>query len=241
MMDGGGSGGGPMKPVSRSVTTEVERQRRLEAGPPPSHPDARRSRPEARDPIDVDDRVARLQMLAALALGVVLVSGSLYVWRRPKHDAELEKAAASQAAQTAALGEPAVATIVKKEALVLVGDPRVVGCQDLGPGKTEGAACGTAEPLAAALKKAIVDNEACLPPSEGAGNIEFVADFQFERKRLTVTAPQSTRTVKSSRAAVGCASAIKRSLLAAGSLSLPHEHPRMKVAAQASYATRSPQ
>ncbi|RYZ67959.1 MAG: hypothetical protein EOP08_01635, partial [Proteobacteria bacterium] len=68
-----------MKPVSRSVTTEVERQRRLEAGPPPSHPDARRSRPEARDPIDVDDRVARLQMIAALALGVVLVSGSLYV------------------------------------------------------------------------------------------------------------------------------------------------------------------
>lgn len=229
MMDGPGGGktGGPFKPVSRSVS---------EAGPPPSHPDARRSRPESRDPIDVDDRVARLQMLVGLALGVVLVSGSMYFWRRPKQDAEHDKVAA---AQVAALGEPAVATVTKKEQLVLVGDPRVIGCQDPGPNKTEPGACGAAEPLAAALKKAIVDNEACLPPSEGAGQIEFVADFQFERKRLTVTAPQSSRTVKSSRASIGCATAVKRSLLAGGALGLAHDHARMKVAAQASYAARA--
>lgn len=224
----GGRAGGPLKPVSRSVS---------DAGPPPSHPDSRRSRPDTRDPIEVDDRVQRLQMLVALALGVVLVSGSLYVWRRPLRDAELEKASAA----TAVLGTPAVATVVKKEALVLVGDPRVVGCQNPGPGKTELSACGTGDPLAAALKQAILDNEACLPPSEGAGNIEFVADFQFEKKRLTVTAPQSTRTVKSSRASVGCAAAIKRSLVAAGALALPHDHARMKLAAQASYAARTTQ
>lgn len=209
-------------------------------GPPPSHPDARRSKPDARDPLDGDDRVARLQMLVALALGVLLVSGSLYVWRRPTHDADAEKAVAAQAAQTA-LGEPALAVVTKKEPIVLVGDARVLACQDPGPNKTEGAACGTGEPLGLALKKAIADNEACLPPSEGAGSIEFVADFQFERKRLTVTAPISTRTVKSSRAAVGCAAAIKRSLLAGNALGLPHEHARMKVAAQASYAARAPQ
>lgn len=226
MMDGGGKSGGPFKPVSRSVEG---------SGPPPSHPDARRSRPESRDPIDVDDRVARLQMLVGLALGVVLVSGSLYVWRKPKRESDHEKAAA---AQVAALGEPAVAIVAKKEALVLVGEPHVIGCQDPGPGKTEASACGSAEPLAVALKKAIVENEACLPPNEGAGQIEFVADFQFEKKRLTVTAPQSSRTVKSSRAAIGCATAVKRSLLASGALGLAHDHARMKVSAQASYAAR---
>lgn len=211
-------------------------------GPPPSHPDARRSKPDARDPLDVDDRIARLQMLVALALGVLLVGGSLYVWRRPGRDAdaEAEKSIAAQAAQTT-LGEPAVAVVTKKEPIVLVGDARVIGCQDPGPGKVEGAACGTGDPLGQALKKAIADNEACLPPSEGAGSIEFVADFQFERKRLTVTAPISTRSVKSSRASVGCAAAIKRSLLAGGALALPHEHARMKVAAQASYAARPAQ
>ena len=223
--------GGPLKPVSRSVS---------DAGPPPSHPDARRSKPDARAPLDVDDRIARLQMLVALALGVLLVSGSLYVWRRPKHDDGTDKAVAAQAAQSA-LGEPGLAVVTKKEPIVLVGDARVLGCQDLGPGKTEAAACGAGEPLGAALKKAIADNEACLPPSEGAGSIEFVADFQFERKRLTVTAPTSTRTVKSSRASVGCAAAIKRSLLAGGALGLAHDHARMKVAAQASYAARAPQ
>lgn len=209
-------------------------------GPPPSHPDARRSKPDARDPLDIDDRIARLQMLVALALGVLLVGGSLYVWRRPQHDVEAEHAIAAQASQTA-LGEPALAITTKKEPVVLVGDARVIACQDPGPGKTEGAACGTGDVLGVALKKAIVDNEACLPPSEGAGSIEFVADFQFERKRLTVTAPVSTRTVKSSRASVGCAAAVKRSLLAGGALSLPHEHARMKVAAQASYAARPAQ
>lgn len=222
--------GGPLKPVSRSVPS---------AGPPPSHPDARRSKPDARWPLEVDDRIARLQMIVALALGLLLVSGSLYVWRRPKPD-DAEKAVAALAAQGTA-GEPSVAVISKKEPIVLVGEARVLGCQDLGPGKTEASACGTGEPLGLALKKAIADNEACIPPSEGAGSIEFVADFQFERKRLTVTAPISTRTVKSSRASVGCAAAIKRSLLAAGALSLPHEHARMKVAAQASYAARAPQ
>ncbi len=224
--------GGPLKPVSRSLA---------DAGPPPSHPDSRRSRPDPREPLDGDDRIARLQMLVALALGALLVSGSLYVWRRPsKHDDGVDKAVAAQTALTT-LSEPSTAVITKKEPLVLVGDARVLGCQNLGPGKTEAAACGTGEPLGAALKKAITDNEACLPPSEGAGSIEFVADFQFEKKRLTVSAPTSTRTVKSSRASVGCAAAIKRSLLAAGALSLPHDHARMKLAAQASYAARPAQ
>ena len=225
-----------MKPVSRSVSGESG-PLSTRGGPPPSHPDSRRSRPDARDPIDVDDRIARLQMFVALALGLLLVSGSLYLWRRPKPEAEAKRTLSTQ---SSALGEPAVAAIGKKEPLVLVGDPRVISCQDPGPGKSELAACGAGAELGAALKKAILDNEACLPPSEGAGTIELVADFQFERKRLTVSAPQSTRTIKSSHAAVGCAAAIKRSLLAGGALALPHEHARMKVAAQASYAARTP-
>lgn len=218
---------GDVKPVSRSVP---------DAGPPPSHPDVRRSRPDPNDPLALSDNAHRLQMLVALLLGAVLVSASLYVWRRPKTERDATAAAALQAsAQPAA---SAVAMAVAKDPVVLVGDPRVIGCQDPGPGKTEPSACGAGEPLAVALKKAIVDNEACLPPSEGAGTIEFLADFQFERRRLTITAPQSSRSVKSSRAAVGCATAVKRSLLAAGALNLAHDHARMKLTVQASYAAR---
>ena len=224
--------GEPLKPVSRSVPPAK--------GPPPSHPDSRRSKPDARDTFDAGEGIARLQMLLALALGVVLVGGSLYVWRRPKPDAAEPAAVAALAAGAPrASAEPAAVAITKKEPIVLVGEPRVQSCQDLGPGKTD--ECGVAEPLGAALKKAIVDNEACLPPSEGAGSIEFVADFQFEKKRVTVTAPQSSRTVKSSRASVGCAAAVKRSLVAGGALALPHDHARVKVAAQASYAARAAQ
>ncbi len=212
------------KPVSRSVP---------DAGPPPSHPDVRRSRPESHDPTALSDHAQRLQMLIALLVGALLVSASLYVWRRPKLEPVVIAATESSVPSTA-LAMPAAA----QEPLVLVGEPRVIGCQDPGPGKTEVSACGTGAPLAVAFKKAIADNEACLPASEGAATLEFVADFQFERRRLTITAPQSTRTVKSSRAAIACATAVKRSLLAAGALSLEHEHARMKLSAQASYAAR---
>lgn len=212
------------RPVSRSVP---------DTGRPPSHPDVRRSRPESHDPTALSEHAQRLQMLIALLLGAVLVSASLYVWRRPKVES-VTIAATESSAPSAMLAMSAAAA----EPLVLIGDPRVIGCQDPGPGKTEVSACGAATPLAAALKKAIADNEACLPTSEGAATLEFVADFQFTKRRLTVTAPQSSRTVKSSRAAIACATAVKRSLLAAGALNLEHEHARMKLSAQASYAAR---
>lgn len=194
----------------------------------------RRPRAVARDPELDDERVARLQLVFALLIGAFVVGGVLFFWRAPAA-AALEPPPAPSAAK---LGVPEAAPAAK-EPLVLVGEPRAQACHASSDPKAEGGPCGDIAALATTLKQAVRDNEACLPLGEGAGTLEYAVDLQFDKKRITVTAPQATRTIKSSKAAVGCANAVKRSLTQAGALSLPHHWARVKVVVQASYAARA--
>src|SRR5438105_2627908 len=116
-----------MPPSSPNDNDDTQR------GPLPSAPASVRPsdpRPPSRhsfptlDGIDSGDSPpARLQMIVALILGLVLVAIPLYLWRRPR----AESIAASSGPDA---GMAAFAPLPVEETRVVLGEPRVRECQD---------------------------------------------------------------------------------------------------------------
>src|SRR5258708_6048021 len=83
------------------------------------------------------DRSLRLELLAALGLGVVLVAVGLYLWRRPHVPADpLRGETATVPAAVPADDGGAVASVdAGRPSQVTLSDARVLGCHDRGPRK----------------------------------------------------------------------------------------------------------
>jgi hypothetical protein len=175
------------------------------------------------------DRPARLQMIVALILLLVLVAIPLYLWRRPR--AESIAAAAGPDAAAAPIES---APPPPRQDKVTLGEPKVLGCHDPGPKRTAPADCDHVAELEAAIAKAIEDSASCVPAEAGGGTIAYAVDMSFKRKAVFVSAPREGRTFKG-KIAAGCASAVKAKL---GSLAIEgaaHQHQRYKVEVAATY------
>lgn len=198
---------------------------------PPSEP-----RPTSRasfDALDAQvDRPARLQMIVALILGLVLVAIPLYLWRRPRAESISVGGGVTDAG---ALPAVTAATTAGPEEKLVVGEPKILSCHDPGPKKTPPEQCDHVAELEKAFAKAIEDSASCVPREAGGGTIIYVADVTFKKKTAGVSTPKEGRTLKSSKVAGGCEKAVKSKLSSLPFESIKHEHARYRVSITATY------
>ncbi len=212
---------------------------------PPSEP----PRPTAvtHNPSPPGEKTMRVHLFGAAAAGLLLVGGTLYLWRRPTTPTTPEvNASTSLAASPNVLTGPAGAAppagaIPQKAVVVPAGGPslsevRLVSCHDKGSKKTAPEECDHLKPLEEALTRAVRESSDCLP-DDATGSIEYVADVSFSKKRVRVLVPSSHRSVKQ-RTAVKCAKSVKKLLGDAPLTDVDHQHAQYKLAVTATYAKK---
>ena len=204
------------------------------ASVPPSEPRSPSRGSFSQLDIGAADRPARLQMIVALILGLVLVAIPLYLWRRPRADAVAVSVSGSgdpAAAPSSAAPPP---TLVAEET-PMVSDVRVLLCQDPGPKKTAPEQCDHVVEVERAFAKAIEENASCMPKDAGGGTVIYVADVSFKHKAVNVATPKEGRTMKNLKAIGACQVAVKSRLQALPLDHLTHAHARYKIAMTATY------
>jgi hypothetical protein len=219
---------------------------RREPSHPPSDPHPSRVSGPAFGGLAGDEGPGRLQLGAALLLGLVLVASGLYMWRRPRSvDASPDDTAAASASGTAALGAIGDAGLVLGAfapdaggpSAVALTEPRVLNCQDRGSKTTAPDACDRLAPVERALADAINHAATCVQAggTAGGGTIEYVADVSFSRHKVGVSLPRAGRSVHDRKAIRSCATAVRSALQAMALDSVDHQHARYKIAVTATY------
>ena len=174
------------------------------------------------------DRPARLQMIVALVLGLVLVAIPLYLWRRPRADAVA--VSTGDAADSVPPPPPAM-----NEDKPAVSEVRTLACQDPGPKKTSPGECDHLADIEKALTKAIEDSASCITKDLGGGTIEYVADVSFRQKKINVVTPKDGHSLHNAKAVAVCQAAVKSRLAAVPLDPVQHAHARYKLSATATY------
>lgn len=199
---------------------------------PPSEPRSSRASFEA---VDAQvDRPARLQMIVALILGLVLVAIPLYLWRRPR--AEALTVATGAAPDAGALPAVTAAATAAPDDRLVLGEAKILSCHDPGPKKTPPEQCDHVADLEKPFAKAIEESASCVAREAGGGTIIYVADVTFgKRKTLSLGTPKEGRTLKSSKVAVACEKAVRQKLGSMPDNPPKHEHARYRVSITATY------
>ena len=205
-----------------------------------------------------DDRPGRLQLGAALLLGLVLVAAGLYMWRRPRStDSQADDPSAASPSAAASLGDAgiiAAASTVEAGAPsgVVLTEPRVLACQDKGSKRTAPDACDRLAPVEKALADAISQAASCVQSGQAAqsgstasgggpgGTIEYVADVSFSRHKVGVSLPRAGRSVHDKKVIRSCASAVRSALAGMALDGVDHQHARYKIAVTATYKGSAP-
>jgi hypothetical protein len=217
--------------ASQAGDTREQAPLSSKASVPPSEP---RSSRASFDALDAQvDRPARLQMIVALILGLVLVAIPLYLWRRPRAESI---AVASGALDAGAL--PAVtgaAATPPSEDKLVIGEAKNLSCHDPGPKKTPPEQCDHVVELEKAFAKAIEDNLSCVTKDAGGGTIIFVAEVTFKKKLVSVATPKEGRTLKSPKAAAACEKAVRNRLAVLPFDTIKHDHAKSRVSITATY------
>ncbi len=198
---------------------------------PPSEP---RSSRASFDVLDAQvDRPARLQMIVALILGLVLVAIPLYLWRRPRAEAITVQGGAGDAGVLPAVTAAATGTTEDK---LIIGDPKIISCHDPGPKKTAPDQCDHVAEMEKAFAKSIEESSTCVPREAGGGTIIYVAEVIFGKKKLvSVGTPKEGRTLKSPKIAGACEKLVKAKLSNVPFDGAKHEHAKYRVSITATY------
>jgi len=191
-----------------------------------------------------DDRPGRLQLGAALLLGLVLVASGLYLWRKPhatSPDSSTDDPASAALPPSGLLGGDA-GTITGASVAdaggaspVALSEPRVLACQDRGSKKTPPDACDRLAPVEQALANAITQAATCVQTGGGGGTIEYVADVSFARHQVHVSLPKAGRSMHDRKVLRSCSSAVRSGLQGLGLDGIDHQHARYKIAVTATY------
>ena len=184
------------------------------------------------------DPPARLQMIAVVLVGIVLVAVPLYLWRRPR--SVTDSPAADGGTQDGAPMEASYATLEVEAAsrpALQLSDVRVVECRDSGSKKIASEQCDALPAFAKALADAVLAAKDCIPQSAGPGTITYVADVGFSRHRAPVTLalPKDGRSYRSTKVVAGCAAAVRAGITGVAVDGIPHAHVRYKIALVATY------
>jgi hypothetical protein len=190
------------------------------------------------------DRVARIQTIAAVVLGLALIAIPLYLWRRPRSETV---PVTSTSDASAPLGDGGLAAIVPPVAPspavppVTLSEAKVMECHDVGPRRTRPEDCDHLAAVEKGLAAAITAGASCLPTASGGGTLVYVLDASFGRKHhpLELIIPRDGRSLKSphgvAAAVSACATAVKKDLDGVSLEGVPHAHSRYKIAITATY------
>jgi hypothetical protein len=192
------------------------------------------------------DRAARLQTMAAVALGLALIAIPLYLWRRPRSESiPVAGLADSQSASPDAGAVPPSSSSAPSSvpAAVLLSEAKVMECHDPGSHHTRPEDCDHLASIEKGFAAAITSASACLPAAAGGGTLVYVLDASFGRKRhpFELFVPHDGRALKSahasasSAAASACSAAVKHGLDALTLDNVAHAHSRYKIAITATY------
>ncbi len=198
---------------------------------PPSEPRSSRASFEALDAHV--DRPARIQMIVALILGLVLVAIPLYLWRRPRTESISATIGLNDAGVLPAVtAGPSPSSL---EAQLSIGEAKVVGCQDPGPRKTPPEKCDHVAEIEKQFAKAIEESALCAPKDTGGGSIIYVADVTFKKKTVVLNTPREGRTMKNAKIVSACEKAIRAKLSPLPYDTAKHEHARYFISITATY------
>jgi hypothetical protein len=192
------------------------------------------------------DRVARIQTIAAIVLGLALIAIPLYLWRRPRSESVPVVSSTDASAPIGDAGlaaSPAPAAPVPPP--VTLSDAKVMECHDVGPRRTRPEDCDHLEAVEKGFAAAIVAGGQCLPSGTGGGTLVYVLDASFGRKHhpLELLIPKDGRALKNAHgaaaAASSCGAAVKKGLEGVGLEGVAHAHSRYKIAITATYGVGS--
>jgi hypothetical protein len=205
---------------------------------PPADPrPARRGAPRA-----MPER-PRVELAAALFLGVVLIASGLYLWRRPHTPAVGTASDPPSPSPSLPLADDGGTLIASADggaadpapSPITVSGARVVGCHDRGPKKTPADRCDRLVSIEKAFANAVEQSAACVPQSVNGGTIEYVADVSFLRHRVSVVLPRAGRSVRDRKVIVGCAAAVRTAMGSVPLDGVGHEHARYTISLTATY------
>jgi hypothetical protein len=194
------------------------------------------------------DRVARLQTIAAVVLGLALIAIPLYLWRRPRSESPPVTSAVVGTAPGSPFGDAGASDAGSgpAEPSVSLSDAKVLECHDTGLKRTRPEDCDHLAAVEKGLATAISGAPTCLAAAGagGAGTLTYVVDASFLRKHhpIEVSVPRDGRSLKgihgaqAGQAVSGCAAAVKKGMESVALDGVPHAHARYKVAITATYA-----
>lgn len=179
------------------------------------------------------ERPVRVQVIIGLVAGLILVAVPLYLWRRPQPGSiPLADAAVAEAK---ADGGP-----IAPVAIVDAGPPSIkltpfttIRCQNPGPGRTPPERCDHITFFEDALSRAVRENGACAPSSPTGGDVSYVMELDFRRKKLNLFAGKSS-TIKrdKTKELIRC---VKRAMPTPDWGTIPHQYAKYKVNVVATY------
>jgi hypothetical protein len=248
--------------VADSPPTSSDPKPSSHPGTPPPGSVRRSSAPP--DPFGGVDRVARVQTIAAIVLGLVLIAIPLYLWRRPRSDAPPVTSAMATDGAAGAVGaaasapngkdgkdggappaSSASAAPVPAAPPIVLSDAKIMECHDPGSKRTRPEDCDHLAAFEKSMATAISSAAACVPASAGGGSLVYVADVSFARKRkpIDLFVPRDGRGLRTAHGTPAvvkdCTAAVKRGLVGISLDGAAHAHQRYKVAITATYAGSS--
>jgi hypothetical protein len=205
---------------------------------PPSDPRPTRARSSG-DGFPTEERPPRAQLAAAAVVGLFLVAGGLYLWRRPhaETDAAANEAASPSASALAVEDAHGAAALLDAggPSPVSLSDARVLACHDKGSRKTPADQCDHVATVEQALAQAIAQSASCSASAPAGGTIEYVADVSFLRRKVHVSLPRSGRSLHDRKAVGACGAAVREAMDAVALDGADHEHARYKISVTATY------
>jgi hypothetical protein len=204
---------------------------------PPSDPHPTHGRREIASRTEHDSTI-RVQLGAALLVGLVFVAAGLLLWRPPLAPAgalAIETPASSASSTMESAGAPIAAADAGGPSAVTLSDARILACHDRGPKTTPADQCDHLSSVEKALANAVEQSASCARESVSGGTIEYVADVSFRRNKVSIVLPRSGRSVHDRKVLVACASAVRNAMTAVPLDGVAHQHSRYRISVLATY------
>jgi hypothetical protein len=204
---------------------------------PPADPHLSVARGQSTRGLDVlpSERAFRVEVIAALVVGVLLIGGGVFVWRRPQAAVDAPPSEAGALAASSALGLADAAPTEVDSGAVALSDVHVIACHDRGSKRTPPDQCDRLPAVEAALSNAIEKAASCVSANSSGGTIEYVANISFRHGKVSVALPRSGRSVHDARTVDACAASVRASMQSVSLDSVNHEHTRYKLSVVATY------
>ena len=185
------------------------------------------------------DRPIQAQLVVAICVGLMLLAVPLYLLRRPSGSAASSTSAADAGVLPLDALRSAATSPKPSKPKIKLGPIQRVKCSASPTARgQEGPLCDPVSHFEDALRKAIIENDACAPRTGKQGSINYVLTVNFKTRRVTVFPGKSGdwRGPQARRAA----DCVKRSLPAPDWSKLRHQHQYYMVAVLATYPPPAP-